>query len=206
MARTLQQSGKPKPKKLPKHERDAQRAAAQRAHELGRKYIIPALVAIPVALFAVFFTLYGWGSSAPAAPVIRMETSTGDAGRMQAPPVVVPPSAAAAGSDGAPSEESPASRMTSEQTEQLARMMMEQLAKFAGAGNPDLKLTFNDKEVRVGDLVGESETDGEGAPSEDDIAGNAADAAPAGGDAQAGGAEPAAAAPVVDGDDDVDLE
>ncbi|KNE70906.1 hypothetical protein AMAG_15002 [Allomyces macrogynus ATCC 38327] len=199
MARTLQQSGKPKPKKLPKRERDAQRAAAQRAHELGRKYLIPALVAIPIALFAVFLALYGWGGT-PAAPLIRMETSTGDA--MQAPPVVVPPSAAAEGSDDAPSEESPASRMTSEQTEQLARMMMEQLAKFAGAGNPDLKLTFNDKEVRVGDLVGDAEGDGEGEPAEDGAASNAADAAPTRGDSQAGG-EPAAAA---DGDDDVDLE
>ncbi|KNE57155.1 hypothetical protein AMAG_02902 [Allomyces macrogynus ATCC 38327] len=205
MARTLQQSGKPKPKKLPKHERDALRAAAQRAHELGRKYIIPALFAIPVALFAVFFALYGWGSTAPAAPLIRMETSTGaDAGRVQqAPPAVVPPSAAAAGPDDALRGESPASRMTSEQTEQLARMMMEQLAKFAGAGNPDLKLTFNDKEVRVGDLVGE----GEGVPFDDDAASSAGDAAPVGADAQAGGAEPAAAAAqVVDADDDVDLE
>ncbi|KAJ3373315.1 hypothetical protein GGF31_000748 [Allomyces arbusculus] len=205
MARTLQQTGKPKPKKLPKHERDAQRAAAQRAHELGRKYIIPALVAIPVALFAVFFALYGWGSTAPAAPVIRMETSTGDASRAQEPPVVVPPSAAAAAGSGiTPSEESPASRMTSEQTEQLARMMMEQLAKFAGAGNPDLKLTFNDKEVRVGDLVGEGEGESEGAPSDGSAASSEADAVPAGGHAQADGET--AAAPAADGDDDVDLE
>ncbi|KAI9224269.1 hypothetical protein BC828DRAFT_395428 [Blastocladiella britannica] len=156
----------------------------EQAQRVARKYIIPALIAIPVLLFFVFYSQYGMGKPrrgtvAKPAAARRTKPSRKGPKRATATPAASDPAgsdeylkaaanAAFAAKVGAAEAEAAAgdsepviaddastdtvvteSKMDNKQTEELAKLLMEQLAKFAG-GNSDIKFSFNDEQIKVG--------------------------------------------------------
>ncbi|ORZ37128.1 hypothetical protein BCR44DRAFT_303272 [Catenaria anguillulae PL171] len=144
----------------------ARKKAYEDANRIAKRYIIPALILVPVVLFLVFYKLYGNGSSAVAtsgrygqqqqrqqpvwsAPAASSSRKANKKAKKAAAkdetkedkPVEAGAKAASGGAE---------TKMDQKQTEEFARLMMEQFAKLAKGNNPDLKLTFNNEEINIG--------------------------------------------------------
>ncbi|KAI9189376.1 hypothetical protein H9P43_000809 [Blastocladiella emersonii ATCC 22665] len=206
-------------------EREARLAAYAKADRIAKRFIIPAIIAIPILLFVALYAKYGNGGVAVATPLRKTKTkpvavpttsekkrkagkkdssdkpvdpefkksaenavrAAFEAAKLQkaaqgGEPVdgddlvitEADPATEQAAADAAAGGDKTAKPMNNKQTEELARLMLEQLARFTG--NEEIKFTFNDEEIKVGG--GKAEADGNAeAASEDSDASEANEAA-----------------------------